>query len=224
MVEPDNASLSIRRQCELLGQSRSSYYYEPAGETPLNLELMRRIDKKYLKTPFFGVPQMTAYLRRQRYTVNPRRIRRLMRLMGLETVYPRPRTTVAGSEHKIYPYLLRGLSIDFPDQVWCSDITYIPMARGFMYLVAIMDWFSRYVVAWRISNTLDAAFCIEALEQSLSLGKPEIFNTDQGVQFTCDAFTNCLEEAEVAISMDGRGRFMVNIFIAPRGGTRYGAQ
>jgi len=213
MIEPSHPTLSIRRQCELLELNRSVYYYEPAGETPLNLELMRCIDEQYLVAPFYGVPQMTLHLRRKGYSVNPKRIRRLMRLMGLQAVCPRPRTSVPAPAHKHYPYLLQGLDITYPDQVWCSDITYVPMIRGFMYLVAIMDWFSRYVIAWRLSNTLDADFCVEALNQALTLAKPKVFNTDQGSQFTSDGFTNRLESAQVQISMDGRGRFMDNIFI-----------
>jgi putative transposase len=213
MVELGHPELSIRGQCQLLGLPRSSYYHQPTGESPLNLELMRRIDEQFLATPFYGVPQMTAYLRRAGYQVNPKRIRRLMRRMGLEAIYPRPRTTIPSTDHKIYPYLLRGLSIAKSDQVWCADITYVPMPRGYLYLVAIMDWFSRYVIAWRLSNTLDAEFCLDALDQALAGGRPSIFNTDQGVQFTSDAFTGRLQKAEVAISMDGRGRFMDNIFI-----------
>ena len=213
MIDTNHPMLSIRRQCKLLGFTRTTFYWQPAGESPLNLELMRRIDEQFLATPFYGVPQMTAYLRRAGYQVNPKRIRRLMRLMGLEAIYPRPRTTIPSTDHKVYPYLLRGLSITKSDQVWCADITYVPMPRGYMYLVAIMDWFSRYVIAWRLSNTLDAEFCLDVLDQALAGGRPSIFNTDQGVQFTSDAFTGRLQKAEVAISMDGRGRFMDNIFI-----------
>ena len=213
MVDSQHSELSIRRQCQLLGLPRTSYYYQPAGESPLNLELMRCIDEQFLKTPFYGVPQMTVYLRRSGYCVNPKRVRRLMRLMGLEAVYPRPRTTIPAAEHKIYPYLLRGFSITQPNQVWCADITYVPMPRGYMYLVAIMDWFSRYVITWQLSNTMDARFCTDALDRALVQNRPIIFNTDQGAQFTGNAFTSRLSDAEVAISMDGRGRFMDNIFI-----------
>ncbi len=179
MVEPQHSELSIRRQCQLLGLPRTSYYYQPAGESPLNLELMRCIDEQFLATPFYGVPQMTVYLRRSGYCVNPKRVRRLMRLMGLEAVYPRPRTTIPAAEHKIYPYLLRGFSITQPNQVWCADITYVPMPRGYMYLVAIMDWFSRYVITWQLSNTMDAGFCTDALDRALVQNRPKIFNTDR---------------------------------------------
>ena len=213
LVESGHGSLSIRRQCELLGLGRSSFYYQPVGESEENLRLMRRIDEQHLRTPFFGVGEMTAWLRRAGEHVNPKRIRRLMRLMGIEAIYPKPHTSRRHPEHKIYPYLLRDLEITRADQVWASDITYVPMHRGFMYLVAIMDWFSRYVVAWRLSNSLDVGFCVECLEEALSRGRPEIFNTDQGSQFTSVAFTGRLEECGVAISMDGRGRVLDNVFI-----------
>ena len=214
MIEPRHPHLSIRRQCELLGLGRTSYYYTPAQETPLNLELMRLIDAQYLKTPFYGYRRMTAYLRAQGYAVNPKRVQRLMhRVMGIQAIYPKPRTTISDSEHRIYPYLLRGLAITRPNQVWSADITYIPMRRGFMYLVAIIDWFSRYVLAWHLSNTLDGAFCLHALEKALDQGRPDIFNTDQGTQFTARAFTQRLEAEGIRISMDGRGRALDNVFI-----------
>ena len=214
MIEPRHPHLSIRRQCELLGLGRASYYYTPAQETPLNLELMRLIDAQYLKTPFYGYRRMTAYLRAQGYAVNPKRVQRLMhRVMGIQAIYPKPRTTISDSEHRIYPYLLRGLAITRPNQVWSADITYIPMRRGFMYLVAIIDWFSRYVLAWHLSNTLDGAFCLHALEKALDQGRPDIFNTDQGTQFTARAFTQRLEAEGIRISMDGRGRALDNVFI-----------
>ena len=213
MIEPGHSHISIRRQCELLGLNRATFYYQPAQESALNLHLMRLMDEQYLKTPFYGYPRMTAHLRRLGYTVNPKRIRRLMRKMGLEAIYPKPRTTQAAQGHKVYPYLLRDLPITHANQVWSADITYVPMQQGFMYLVAIMDWFSRYVLAWQLSNTLDGHFCIAALRQALQQGQPEIFNTDQGVQFTSHDFTGCLEAAEVRISMDGRGRVLDNIFI-----------
>jgi putative transposase len=213
MIEPGHPDLSIRRQCALIGLSRSTLYYQPAPESPLNLQLMRVIDAQYTKTPFYGYPKMTAHLRRLGHAVNPKRVRRLMRLMGLQAIYAKPRTTVAAKAHPVYPYLLRGLSITQPNQVWCADITYVPLSRGFMYLVAIMDWFSRYVVAWQLSNTLDGAFCLEALQMALELGRPYIFNTDQGAQFTAQPFTQCLETAGVRVSMDGRGRCMDNIFV-----------
>jgi putative transposase len=213
MIEPHHPDISIRRQCELIGLNRSTYYYAPAGESAFNLHLMRLIDEQYLKTPFYGWPKMTAHLRRAGYPVNPKRIRRLMRLMGLRAIYPEPKTTVPGSGHKIYPYLLRGLEITRPNQVWSADITYVPLLHGFMYLVAIIDWFSRYVLSWELSNTLDGRFCLDALHQALLLGRPEIFNTDQGVQFTALAFTGDLEAKNIRISMDGRGRALDNIFI-----------
>lgn len=200
--------LSIARQCELVGLARSSWYYTVRGETPQNLALMRAIDKQYLKTPFFGSRKMALTL-----GYNRKRIQRLMQLMGLEAIYPKRRTTWPAHEHKVYPYLLRGVAVTRPDQVWASDITYVPMRHGFLYLVAIMDWFSRYVVSWRLSNTLDVGFCVEALEEALRQAQPEIFNTDQGSQFTATAFTSRLESRGVAISMDGRGRAIDNVFV-----------
>ncbi len=214
LVEIGHPSLSVRRQCELLGVNRSSYYYQPATESKLNLELMKLIDKQYLKTPFYGYRKMTVYLRNLEYAVNWKRVRRLMNLMGIQAVGPKPQTSQPAKAHKTYPYLLRGVKITHPNQVWSADITYIPMARGFMYLVAILDWYSRYVLFWEISNTLDGTFCLAALEGALErYGKPEIFNTDQGSQFTADAFTGRLKDAGVKISMDGRGRFVDNIFV-----------
>lgn len=204
----------MRRQCELLGVNRSSVYYKPAGESAFNLHLMRLIDEKYTCTPFYGWPRMTVYLRGLlELPVNHKRVQRLMRLMGLEAIYPKPRTTQADKQAKIYPYLLRGLAITHPNHVWSADITYIPMQHGFMYLVAVIDWFSRYVLAWQLSNTLDGRFCLETLQQTLRQGQPEIFNTDQGVQFTAHEFTDTLETAGVRVSMDGRGRALDNIFI-----------
>ena len=174
---------------------------------------MRLIDEQYLRTPFYGWPRMTAYLRRQGYLVNHKRIQRLMQKMGLQAIYPKPKTTRAAQERKVYPYLLRGLEISQPNFVWSADITYVPMSRGFMYLVAVLDWYSRYVLAWQLSNTLDGHFCLEALKMALQLGKPDLFNTDQGAQFTAMAFTDCLEAAGICISMDGRGRALDNIFV-----------
>jgi putative transposase len=205
--------LSLRRQCELLGLNRSSLYYEPVGESEENLALMRLIDEQYLRTPFYGWPRMTACLRRAGYSVNSKRVRRLMRKMGLQAIYPKPKTSKAAQDRKIYPYLLRGLEILQPNFVWSADITYLPMRQGFMYLVAIIDWFSRYVLTWQLSNTLDGYFCLDALKQALNNGRPVIFNTDQGSQFTANEFTACLEQAAVRISMDGRGRALDNIFI-----------
>lgn len=213
MIEPDHTEISLRRQCELIGLARSTYYHEPACESEFNLRLMRLIDEQYLKTPFYGWPRMTAHLRRQGYEVNHKRVQRLMQLMGVQAIYPKPKTTVSGHGHKIFPYLLRGLEVVQPNQVWSADITYVPMQQGFMYLVAILDWFSRYVLAWQLSNTLDARFCLDALQQALQIGQPQIFNTDQGVQFTGQEFTARLEGAGIQISMDGRGRALDNIFI-----------
>ena len=200
--------MSIARQCELVGLARSSWYYTVQGETAENLALMRAIDEQYLKTPFYGSRKMALTL-----GCNRKRIQRLMRIMGIEAIYPKRRTTWPASGHKIYPYLLRGVAVTRPDQVWASDITYIPLKHGFLYLVAIMDWFSRHVISWRLSNTLDARFCVEALEDALRQDKPEIFNTDQGSQFTAAAFTSVLESCGVAISMDGRGRAIDNVFV-----------
>lgn len=213
MIERDHPVLSVRRQCELVGLNRSTLYYEPAQESALNLELMRLMDEQYLKTPFYGWPRMLAYLQRQGYEVNHKRVRRLLQKMGIQAIYPKPKTSVNNPEHKVYPYLLRGLEITYVNQVWSSDITYIPMPHGFMYLVAVMDWYSRYVLAWQLSNTLDGAFCVDALQQALLCGKPTIFNTDQGVQFTAVDFTDQLKAEGILISMDGRGRALDNIFI-----------
>lgn len=213
MIDAGLIEIPVSRQCELLGMSRSGYYYKPQGESPLNLHLMNLIDEQYTKTPYYGVEKMTAWLERQGYKVNPKRIRKLMRKMGLEAIYPKRNLSISSAEHKKYPYLLRDLSIERPDQVWCADITYIRMAQGFLYLVAIMDWYSRYVLSWRLSNTLDTGFCLEALEAALAVSQPEIFNTDQGVQFTSEDFTGRLEIAGIKISMDGRGRVFDNIFI-----------
>lgn len=213
LIEPEHPVLSVRRQCELIGLNRSSWYYTPAGESAENLHFMRLIDEQYLRTPFYGWPRMTAYLQRAGQAVNGKRVRRLMHLMGLQAIYPKPRLSQAVPGRRVYPYLLRRMSIVRPCQVWSSDITYIPMAQGFMYLVAIIDWFSRYVLAWRLSNTLDGTFCLEALHDALQHGRPEIFNTDQGAQFTAHEFTGTLETAGIRVSMDGRGRALDNIFI-----------
>jgi putative transposase len=196
-----------------VGLSRSAYYYQSVRNDGYNDALMKLIDEQYTKAPFYGVARMTQWLMRQGHQVNAKRIRRLMRLMDLMAIYPRPHLSKAMPEHMLYPYLLRGVVIDAPDQAWCADITYIRMAQGFVYLVAIMDWFSRYVLAWEISLTLDKAFCIAALERALTLSTPGIFNTDQGAQFTSREFTGTLEYAGIRISMDGRGRVFDNIFI-----------
>ncbi|MCG7364525.1 IS3 family transposase [Roseomonas sp. ACRSG] len=214
MIEPGHPQLSVVRQCELASISRSGFYRHPAGESPLNLELMRLIDAQFLETPWYGSRQMARHLCREGYTVGRKRIRRLMARMGLAPIYQRPRTTVPHPEHRVFPYLLRDLVIDRPNQVWCADLTYIPMRRGFLYLVAVMDWATRKVLAWRMSNTMDVEFCLEALEEALAChGQPEIFNTDQGSQFTSPRFTGVLQRAGVRISMDGRGRWMDNVFI-----------
>jgi putative transposase len=212
-IDESHPQLSVAAQCELLGLARSSFYYEPSRESAENLQLMRRIDEQYLKTPFFGSRKMALELSTRRNPVNRKRVQRLMRTMGITAIYPRPRTSSPGKGHRVYPYLLRGLTIDRPNQVWCSDITYVPMDHGFMYLVAIMDWYSRYVLSWRVSNTLDTEFCVTALRDALSRNQPDIFNTDQGAQFTSREFTSELEGQHVAISMDGRGRALDNVFI-----------
>lgn len=213
MVESHDSHLSIRRQCELLGLNRSSFYYEPAQETIENLRLMKRIDEQYLKTPFFGSRRMAIWLAGEGEEVNRKRIQRLMGLMGLAAIHPGPRTTVRNPDHKVYPYLLRGVKIEHRDQVWSTDITYIPMHQGFMYLTAVIDWYSRYVLSWSLSNSLDGRFCLETLEEALRGGTPEIFNTDQGVQYTARSFTGRLESAGVSVSMDGRGRALDNVFV-----------
>jgi putative transposase len=200
--------VSVVRQCELLGLARSTWYYEPVGESPENLALMRRIDQQYLQTPFYGSRRMAREL-----GYNRKRIQRLMRLMGIEAIYPKRGTTRPAPGHKIYPYLLRNVAITHPNHVWSTDITYVPMRHGFLYLVAVIDWYSRYVLSWRLSNTLEGGFCLQALNDALGYGPPEIFNSDQGSQFTAAAFTGRLEALGVAISMDGRGRAMDNVFV-----------
>jgi putative transposase len=212
-VDPADTVLSVSQQCELLDLSRSSYYYEPAKESAENLALMALLDKEYTARPFRGSRGMTAWLRREGHEVNRKRVQRLMRLMGLEAVYPKPRLSVGGAGHRVYPYLLRNVSIERVNQVWSTDITYIPMPNGFMYLTAVIDWYSRYVLAWRLSNTLDVGFCLEALEGALSQGCPEVFNTDQGVQFTSASFTGRVEAAGAKVSMDGKGRCLDNVFV-----------
>jgi putative transposase len=213
MIECDHLDISVRRQCALIGLNRSIFYSELVGESTLNLHLMRLIDEQYLRTPFYGYPKMTIELQRQGYTVNHKRVARLMRKMGLQALVPYQKLSQPTPGHQIYPYLLRGLAITRSDQVWSTDITYIPMVHGFMYLVAIIDWYSRYVIAWQLSNTLDGAFCLDTLNMALEQGRPEIFNTDQGSQFTAQAFTGRLLAADIRISMDGRGRALDNIFV-----------
>jgi len=212
-IDFENAELSVREQCRLLGIHRSSIYYEPQPETAENLQFMRLMDEEHLRHPARGSRQMVDFLEDQGFFVNRKRIQRLMRKMGIEGMSPQRRTTLQNTGHRVYPYLLRGLSIERPNQVWCSDITYIPMRHGFMYLVAVMDWYSRHVLSWRLSNSMDADFCVEALEDALQLATPEIFNTDQGAQFTSREHTDKLRSHGVAISMDGKGRAIDNVMI-----------
>jgi putative transposase len=214
MIDATDPKLSVLRQCRLLKLNRSTYYYKKKPVKPEDLELMRIIDEQYLKTPSWGSRSMRNHLRRLGYKINRKRVQRLMRLMGLEAIYPKPKTSRPHPAHKVYPYLLRNKVVERPNQVWAADITYIPMSRGFMYLVAVMDWHSRKVLSWRVSNTLDTDFCTEAVEEALGrYGAPEIFNTDQGAQFTSNEFTGLLKSHKVQISMDGRGRVQDNIFI-----------
>jgi putative transposase len=213
LIEVGHPHVSGRRQCELLGLNRSSLSYEPATETAENLRLMRRIDEEYTAQPMLGSRRMTAWLKRAGEEVNRKRVQRLMRLMGLEAIYPKPRLSQGNSRARVYPYLLREVKITRPDQVWSADITYVPMPQGFMYLAATMDWYSRLVIAWRLSNSLEGTFCQEMLEEALSRGQPEIFNTDQGVQFTAQAWTSRVEESGAQVSMDGKGRCLDNVFV-----------
>lgn len=213
MIEPGHDRLSVNRQCGLVGLPRSSWYYRPCGERAENLALMCRLDELYTAYPFYGVRRMTASLQREGWVVNPKRVRRLLRLMGLMAVYPKPRLSLGGAESIRYPYLLRGLAIVRPNQVWATDITFIRMHLGFVYLTAILDWFSRYVLAWELSVSLDAEFCIAALEAALCGAQPEIFNSDQGTQFTSGDFTQVLLDRKIGISWDGRGRVFDNIFV-----------
>ena len=214
MVDEHHPSLSLVRQCQLLGISRSSLYYQPVGPSEEDLTLLRLIDEQYLKTPFYGSRRMRVHLRQRGYSVNRKRVQRLMRQLGLQAVYPKPKLSQRHPEHKVYPYLLRGVEITRVNQVWSTDITYLPVLKGHFYLVAVMDWFSRKVLSWRISNTLNGQFCVAALEDALcAFAKPSIFNSDQGAQFTALAFTECLRQAGIGISMDGRGRCHDNIFI-----------
>jgi putative transposase len=213
LIDMNHPHLSVLRQCDLIGLPRSSLYYRAQGEDAYNQQLMRLIDHQYTDTPFFGVRRMTAQLRREGHAVNQKRVRRLMRVMGLETIYPKPRTSLKNPGDSIYPYLLKDLVIDRPDQVWATDITYVPLRRGWVYVTAVMDWFSRYVLSWELSITLDSSFCVEALKCALGLGVPGIFNSDQGSQFTSEVFTGVLKGAGVRISMDGVGRAYDNIFV-----------
>lgn len=213
MIEPGHNSISVRRQCHLIGLSRASLYYEPAEESAENLLLMRLLDEQYTRTPFYGVLKMMAWLRENGHPVNCKRVRRLLRLMGLEAIYPKPRLSIPSPGHQVYPYLLRGMKVTRVNQVWSADITYIRLLAGFVYLVAIIDWYSRYVLSWEVSTTMESEFCASALTRSLQVARPEIFNTDQGSQFTSNAFTGILKDHEIAISMDGRGRALDNIFV-----------
>jgi len=214
MIERNGSPLSLRAQCALLGVPRSTLYYQSCGPRASDVAIMHLMDEQYTRTPYYGVERMTAWLHRQGLCIGHNRVRRLLRQMGLEAVYPKPRLSrPGGPEHRIWPYLLRGVAIERPNQVWAADITYIRLWRGFVYLVAVMDWYSRYVLSWALSTTLDSWFCIEALRRALSRAHPEIFNTDQGSQFTSAGFTDILREAGVAISMDGRGRVFDNIFV-----------
>jgi putative transposase len=213
LVDWEDPALSIRRQCELLGVSRASLYYQPVGESEENLRLMRLIDEEYTRAPFFGARRMTVWLREQGHEVNRKRVARLMTVMGIEAVYPKRNLSQPAEGHRIYPYLLEGVAIERVNQVWSTDITYIRMAHGFVYLVAVMDWFSRFVLSWALSLTLELDFCLEALRRALRWGRPAIFNSDQGSQFTSEQFTGELERRGIAVSMDGRGRCLDNIFI-----------
>jgi len=210
----DHGELSIVRQCQLLGLARSSFYYQPQAPSDEELTLLRLLDQQYLETPFYGSRRMTVSLRQQGYVVNRKRVQRLMRQLGIEALYPKPRLSQAHPEHQVYPYLLRDLAVTQSNQVWCTDITYLPVLKGHFYLVAMMDWYSRKVLSWQISNTLEVTFCLAALQEAMTCyGTPEIFNSDQGSQFTSNSFTTCLKGAGVQISMDGRGRCFDNIFI-----------
>ena len=212
-IESRHPMIPVVRQCELLSLPRSSFYYSPRGEDEYNLHLMRLIDEEFTRHPFYGARRMTAWLGVRGFPVNRKRVSRLMRLMGFMAVYPKPRLSANGRDHKIYPYLLRNVSITAPDEAWCSDITYIRLAQGFVYLTVIMDWHSRYVLSWELSTTVDKTFCMDALERALRISKPGIFNSDQGPQYTSDEFTTLLKGKDILISMDGRGRAYDNIFV-----------
>ena len=213
LIDPGHPHVSLRRQCALLGLGRSSLYMAPRGESPDNLQLMRLLDAQYTATPFYGSRRMTAWLRSQGYAVNRKRVTRLMRQMGIEALYTKPQLSQAAEGHVMYPYLLRGVKIERVNHVWSTDITSIRLQQGFIYLVAVIDWWSRYVLSWAVSITLDSAFCLEALETALRRGRPQIFNTDQGAQFTSRAFTERLRQGGVQMSMDGRGRALDNVFV-----------
>jgi len=212
-IDPSHKVISIAKQAELLGLNRSSYYFQPMGENEQNLLLMHLIDEEFTAHPFYGSRRMTAWLNSQGHRVNRKRIQRLMRIMGLEAIYPKQNLSKASKEHLKYPYLLRNMNISHPNQVWSSDITYIRLSRGFVYLTSVIDWYSRFVLSWKLSNSLENSFCIDALEEALLIGKPKIFNTDQGVQYTSEKFVNCLRGENIKISMDGKGRALDNIFV-----------
>ncbi len=213
LIEPHNLKISTTKQLKLLGINKSSYYYTPCVESGENLKIMRLMDEQYMLTPYYGVRRMHVFIKKQGYAVNLKRIRRLLRLIGLEAIYPKPNLSKPQQGHKIYPYLLKGLKINNTDQVWSSDITYIPMRSGFLYLVAVMDWYSRYILSWKISNSLDVAFCLDALDDAFQFGCPEIYNSDQGSQFTSDSHIEKLKSKNIKISMDGKGRAIDNVFI-----------
>jgi putative transposase len=213
LIEPEHSSISISRQCALLGLARSSFYYEIQPETEQNLKMMAMLDRQYTARPFYGVRKMTAWLATQGEIVNPKRVRRLLRKMGLEAIYPKPNLSRPQDNVRKYPYLLREAEITAPNQVWSTDITYIPLPQGYVYLVAVIDWYSRYVLSWELSNTMDMTFCLSALEKALAQNTPKIFNSDQGSQFTSTAFTGRLEKEGILVSQDGRGRALDNIFV-----------
>ena len=213
MIDGADASLSVARQCRLLHLSRSSFYYQPASETATNLALMALLDREYMEHPFLGSRRLTTWLRGEGHRVNRKRVRRLMNLMGLEAVHPKPRLSQPALGHRVFPYLLRNVTIERPNHVWSTDITYIPMPSGFMYLTAVIDWYSRYVLSWRLSNSLDTDFCLDALDEAMTQGRPEIFNTDQGAQYTAEAFVTRVTASDTRMSMDGRGRWLDNVFV-----------
>ena len=212
-IQPQHSKLSVRRQCALLGLATASYYYQALPESDQNLLYQRLLDEEYTRHPFYGVRKMTAWLRSKNHAVGPKRVRRLLRSMGLMAIYPKPRLSLNPLAHKRFPYLLKDLAIVRPNQVWSTDITYIRLRGGFVYLAAVIDWYSRYVLAWELSTTLEADFCVTVLERALATQRPEIFNTDQGVQFTSAQFQAPLLAAQVRLSMDGRGRAFDNIFV-----------
>ena len=213
MIDGADASLSVARQCRLLNLSRSSFYYQPASETATNLALMALLDREYMEHPFLGSRRLTTWLRGEGHRVNRKRVRRLMNLMGLEAVHPKPRLSQPALGHRVFPYLLRNVTIERPNHVWSTEITYIPMPSGFMYLTAVIDWYSRYVLSWRLSNSLDTDFCLDALDEAMTQGRPEIFNTDQGAQYTAEAFVTRVTASDTRMSMDGRGRWLDNVFV-----------